>query len=215
MKIKIQIKSIYGGVLFEFEKENNTQRETILEAIKQNANLSSADLSYADLSYADLSYANLSSANLRSANLRSANLSSANLSSADLSYADLSYANLSSADLSSAHLRSANLRSANLSYANLSYANLRSADLSYANLSSADLIDTFIGPTSKWCVGMKNDLIKIGCKEKSIEDWDIWFAGTEEYSTKRGTKEFAMIQAHYESVKAYVLFMKNFKSEYL
>ena len=83
-KIKIEIKSIYGKVLFSWESENNTQRETIFEAIKQNAdlsyaNLSSADLSSADLRSADLRYANLSSADLRSANLSSAYLRSANL----------------------------------------------------------------------------------------------------------------------------------------
>jgi uncharacterized protein YbjQ (UPF0145 family) len=55
MKIKIEIRSIYGGVLFEFEKENNTLRETILEAIKSGANLSGANLSGADLSGANLS----------------------------------------------------------------------------------------------------------------------------------------------------------------
>ena len=61
-KIKIEIKSIYGNVLFSWESENNTQRETILEAIRQNADLRSADLSSADLSYANLSSADLSSA---------------------------------------------------------------------------------------------------------------------------------------------------------
>ena len=87
-KIKIEIKSwLNGSVLFEYETVDNTMRETVLEAIKQNADLSSADLSYADLSYADLSSANLSSANLRSADLSSANLSYANLRSANLSYA--------------------------------------------------------------------------------------------------------------------------------
>ena len=64
-KIKIEIKSIYGKVLFSWESENNTQRETILEAIKQNANLSSADLSSADLRYADLSSADLRYTDLR------------------------------------------------------------------------------------------------------------------------------------------------------
>ncbi len=130
MKIKIQILSIYGGVLFEFEKENNTQRETILEAVNSRANLYGA------------------------------NLSGANLSGADLS--------------------------------------------------GADLLDTFIQPHCTWVVGIKNDLIKIGCKEKSIEDWDIWFSGTEEYSTKRGTKDFAKIQAMYISLKAYTNFLKDF-----
>jgi hypothetical protein len=123
-KTKIEIKSIFGNVLFTHECEDNTIAKTVEEAVR----------SYADLSYADLSYANLRSADLSSANLRSADLSYANLRSADLSSA-----NLRSADLSSANLSYANLRSADLSYADLSYANLRSANLSSANLSYADL----------------------------------------------------------------------------
>jgi len=134
MKIKLEIKSIYGDILFSYEKENNTIKETVEEAIKQevdlnsanlnSANLRSADLSYANLRSANLNFADLSYANLSSADLRSANLNSTNLRSADLSYADLSSANLSYANLNSADLRSANLRSANLSSANLSSANL-------------------------------------------------------------------------------------------
>ena len=73
MKIKLQIKSVFGKVLFEFEKENNTIKDTLEEAIKRYADLSYANLSYADLSYADLSYANLSSADLSYANLSYAN----------------------------------------------------------------------------------------------------------------------------------------------
>ena len=76
-KTKIEIKSIFGNVLFTHECEDNTIAKTVVEAL-----LSSADLSYANLSSADLRYANL-----RYANLRSANLSSANLRSADLSFA--------------------------------------------------------------------------------------------------------------------------------
>ena len=84
MKTKIQIKSIFGSALFDFEKENNTIKDTVEHAVKEKA-----DLSYADLRYADLRSANLRYADLRSADLRSANLSSANLRSADLSSADL------------------------------------------------------------------------------------------------------------------------------
>ena len=110
--IKISIKNRFtGSIIFEYEKENNTIKETLKEFIRQeldegksSADLSSADLSSADLSSAVLSYANLSSADLHSADLRSA---------------DLRYANLSSADLHSADLRSADLRSANLSSADL------------------------------------------------------------------------------------------------
>ena len=51
MKVKIQIKSVFGNVLFELEKENNTIRETLLEAIKQGANLRSANLCGANLPF--------------------------------------------------------------------------------------------------------------------------------------------------------------------
>ena len=59
MKTKIQIKSIFGSVLFEFEKENNTIKDTIEEAVKSGANLRDANLRGATLSYANLRGANL------------------------------------------------------------------------------------------------------------------------------------------------------------
>ena len=71
----IEIKSIYGKVLFTHTCENNTILITLLEATR----------SYADLSYANLSYADLSGADLRGADLRGINLSGANLSDANLS----------------------------------------------------------------------------------------------------------------------------------
>lgn len=89
MKTKIQIKSVFGNILFEHEREDNSMCKTLMEAIKSGANLSyanlrDANLSYANLSCADLSYANLSRADLSYANLRGANLRGANLSYADL-----------------------------------------------------------------------------------------------------------------------------------
>jgi hypothetical protein len=81
MEITIQIKSIFGEVLFEFKKDNNTVRDTLVEAIKRSANLYGANLYGADLYGADLR-----SANLYGANLRSADLYGANLRSADLGY---------------------------------------------------------------------------------------------------------------------------------
>lgn len=64
MKIKIEIKSyLTGSVLFEYEKENNTLKDTLIEAVRRGADLRSA--------------------NLRSADLRSANLYGADLRSAD------------------------------------------------------------------------------------------------------------------------------------
>ena len=60
MKIKIEIKHwITGAVLFEFEKENNTIKDTLVEAVKQEANLRGADLWRANLQEANLRGANL------------------------------------------------------------------------------------------------------------------------------------------------------------
>ena len=104
MEIKIQIKSIFGSVLFEYSKENNTIKDTLCEA-------------------------NLCGANLREADLYGANLCGANLCGADLYGANLCGANLCGANLCGANLRGADLREANLREANLCGANLREADL--------------------------------------------------------------------------------------
>ena len=61
-KVKIQIKSVFGRVLFEYEKENNTIKDTLVEAVKRGADLRGAYLRDADLR----------GANLRGANLRGA-----------------------------------------------------------------------------------------------------------------------------------------------
>ena len=56
MKIKIEIKNRFtGDIIFEFEKDNNTIKDTIIESIKNNANLRGANLSCANLSGANLS----------------------------------------------------------------------------------------------------------------------------------------------------------------
>ena len=47
MKTKIEIKNIFGKLLFEFECENNTIKKTVEKAIESSANLSYANLSYA------------------------------------------------------------------------------------------------------------------------------------------------------------------------
>ena len=91
MKIKLQIKSRWTGfVLFEYEKEDNTIKDTLIEAVKGGAYLRGAYLSGADLRGADLRGAYLRDAYLRDAYLRGAYLSGANLSGAYLSGANLS-----------------------------------------------------------------------------------------------------------------------------
>ena len=66
---KIEIKTIWGDIIFTHEKENNTVKDTLQEAVKRGADLYGADLR---------------GANLRGANLRGANLRGANLYGADL-----------------------------------------------------------------------------------------------------------------------------------
>ena len=62
-KIKIEIKNRWTGkILFEYEKENNTIKDTLVEAVSRCADLSCADLSGAYLSGADLRGAYLSGA---------------------------------------------------------------------------------------------------------------------------------------------------------
>ena len=43
-EIKIEIKSIFGNVLFEYTKENNTIKDTLMAAVSGGANLRGADL---------------------------------------------------------------------------------------------------------------------------------------------------------------------------
>ena len=105
MKTKIEIKSIFGNILFELEKENNTVKDTLIEAVKSGAYLRGAYLRGADLSGADLSGADLSGADLRGADLRGAYLRGADLSGAYLRGAYLRGADLRGADLSGADLR--------------------------------------------------------------------------------------------------------------
>ncbi|MRM84295.1 hypothetical protein D1003_10890 [Riemerella anatipestifer] len=54
---------------------------------------------------------------------------------------------------------------------------------------------------SKWKIFYSQKTIKIGCYEKTTEDWEDWFAGEEIYETKRGTKEFDLIYKSFMKAK--------------
>jgi len=80
MKSKIQIKEwITREILFEYEKENNTIKDTLEEAVKRGVKLWRANLVATDLMGA-----NLQKANLRGANFRGANMEGVDFSGADL-----------------------------------------------------------------------------------------------------------------------------------
>ena len=114
MKTKIQIKTTFGSLLFEFEKEDNSVKDTLVEAVKQGAYLGGADLRGADLGGAYLGGAYLGGADLRGADLRGANLICADLGGADLGGADLRVAYLGGAYLGGAYLGGADLGGADL-----------------------------------------------------------------------------------------------------
>ena len=152
MKTKIEIKSIFGQVLFEYEKENNTIKDTLEQAVKRAANLYGADLRFADLCGADL---------------RFADLRGANLCGADLRFADLRFANL----------RGANLRGADLCGADLRFANLRGADLrDWGKLSSAQdiLIVGAIGSRDAYTTIFHTDkgvFVQCGCFRGTLDEF--------------------------------------------
>jgi uncharacterized protein YjbI with pentapeptide repeats len=141
MKIRIDIKSIFGDVLFSFEKENNTIKNTLVEATLNGANLREADLCETDLRGADLGYADLREVYLEYADLREGYLGYADLRKADLRGADLRDADLRGADLGGANLREADLRWVDLRGVDLKGADLRDAYLRGADLEKADLRD--------------------------------------------------------------------------
>jgi hypothetical protein len=139
MKTKIQIKSIWGSVLFEFEKEDNSIKKTLEEAVINRADLRGAYLRGAYLQRADLQGAYLRGAYLRGAYLQRADLQGAYLRGADLQRADLQGADLQGADLQGADLQGADLQGADLRGAYLRGADLQGADLRGADLQGADL----------------------------------------------------------------------------
>src|SRR3954467_2036884 len=80
--MKIEIKSIWGDLLFE--GDFSSLAEALVAAVNRNANLYGANLDGANLDGANLYGANLYGANLVRANLVRANLVRANLDGANL-----------------------------------------------------------------------------------------------------------------------------------
>jgi hypothetical protein len=102
-----------------------------------------------------------------------------------------------------ANLSNADLRRAYLIGADLIGADLNGADLSGADLSGANLSGAKMPIFCKWIITIKDNLIVIGCKEKTIQEWDLWFLSDEIYQTPRNADEFKRIYANYLAVKIY------------
>ena len=97
---------------------------------------------------------------------------------------------------------------ADLRGADLEGANLRGANLEGANLEGAENKDlAYLPQICKWPHAIIGDKIKIGCKEKTILEWETFFNSGLEFDTSRGSEEFKQIQAIFESYKAYMNFL--------
>jgi len=180
-------------VIFESDKENNTIKETVEEAVRQGISLHEADLHCAYLRGVDLYSADLSCADLSGAHLHWANLNSVNISGADLTRADLSRVDITHADLHGANLLGTNLSSANISCSNLTGADLGCADLRYCNLCSANLTDSYLrGANIEYCsfdrACFDNTIMpdfSMTCPEKGRFVVYKKIYGTEEYKCQR------------------------------
>ena len=118
-----------------------------------------------------------------------------------------------------ANLRDANLRDANLRDANLHEANLRDANLHAANLSDTNLRDAkHVTMHSRWEVSFTESpslVVHIGCKTKSIAEWDAIFERIGESmnialsmfeSPELGSNDDARkIRANYMAIRAYLV----------
>jgi hypothetical protein len=126
-------------------------------------------------------------------------------------------ANLNGANLNGANLVGANLVGANLVGATLYGANLVGATLVGANLNGANLNgETLVGATKlpiycKWSHGITENKINIGCENRTIEEWDIFFNGNDIIETQRDTPDFKQIQAVFEAYKSYLNFLNDGK----
>ena len=188
--IKIQIKSIYGSVLFEYEKENNTIKDTVVEAVKSGANLCDA---------------NLGGANLGGANLGDANLGGANLGGANLGGANLCDANLCGANLCGANLCGANLCDANLSGANLSGANLSGADLSGIKIKTAIV---FTGLYKYITIPFISEggekYVKLGCYTRKLSEWEADFWNNPNEFSNDGSEKSQLRLFAFETAKKWL-----------
>ena len=106
-------------------------------------------------------------------------------------------------------LRDANLIGADLRGADLIGADLRGADLRGADLRDANLIGANLPIFCKWTHSIQEDKIRIGCKVKTIEEWDLFFNSDEVFETERNTDDYKRIEAVYNACKHYLITLQK------
>ena len=186
MKLKIEIKNRWtDSVLFEYEKENNTVKETLIKAVKQGAYLRSAYL--------------------RSAYLRCADLRGADLHGAYLQGADLQGADLRGAYLQGAYLQGADLQGAYLQGADLQGAYLRGADLQGFKIKAAAVFTGLYTYVVMPYITDENEMrVKMGCHDRSVKEWDENFWNNNREFPNDGSFKSGQRLLAFETAKAWL-----------
>jgi len=189
-------------------------RATVETAAKLGISCFRASLDGAILDGASLVGAILDGASLVGASLDGSILDGAILDGARLVGARLVGASLVGARLVGARLDGAILDGASLDGAILDGASLVGASLVGASLVGARLVGARLPIYCQWPVThtvAPDLLVHIGCKSKSVVDWDAWFSGSDEYDTPRDSDDFRRIRASYLAVRAYLVAMELVK----
>ena len=167
-----------------FEREVNSIKELVEEAVKlrvclnyaelNNAKLNNAKLDYAELNYAELDYAELNNAKLNYAKLNYAELYNAELNSAELNSAELNNAELYNAELYNAKLNNAKLNNAELYNTNLNNAELNNVELHNVELHNVkgNMKEIKNISVDKYHIVFTENILAIGCKTFSYEEWE-------------------------------------------
>ncbi len=225
MKIKLSIKNRFtGSVLFEYEKEDNTIKETLLEALKQGCDLQGAylrgcNLQGGDLQGAYLQGCNLQGCDLQGAYLQGCDLQGAYLQGCNLRGAYLQGCNLQRCDLQGAYLQGAYLRGCNLQGCDLQGAYLRGCDLRGCNLHGCNLRGAYLqGVQIKTAIvftGLYEYIVipyiteenikrvKMGCYDRSLEDWEADFWNNNNEFPNNGSVKSNLRLMAFETAKAW------------
>ena len=138
--MKIEIKHKFtGAVIFAYEKEKNTIKDTIEEAVRLNVSLAFSNLAYSYLEYSNFENANFENCNFEYCNLKNCNLQNCNFESANFKNASLQNADFENCNFKNANLKNASLENCNLESADLQNASLQNANFEYSNLEKANL----------------------------------------------------------------------------
>ena len=219
-----EICDIHGKVLLEYERGRSLVYDLLRGAQLHEANLKWKRFNGADLEGADLSGACIEGAKFRGANLKGANLSGifkgrysgntgpdfsgANLSDSNLQDANLNFGNFTGANLEGANLLGANLESAKFEYAQLKRVKIEPEKL--ARIESEIRVTSFFPFSDIQEVKLKDGLVQIGSKVRSMEDWHDYFSLADNKDDFLSNDEFTKTKGLFLAHEAYVTHMNSF-----